>query len=57
MSITFNANLPDIGSAIKVSPTNGLRIQFDVPETDKAAALGLSMLGGKNLVITVEVGE
>jgi hypothetical protein len=57
MAITFNANLPDIGSAIKVSPTNGLRIQFDVPETDKIEALKLSVLGGKVLKISVEAGE
>lgn len=57
MSIKFNATLPNIGSAIKVSPQDGLRIQFDVPETDKIEALKLSMLGGKNLRISVEVGE
>jgi hypothetical protein len=55
--IKFTAILPNITSAIKVHPQDGLRLQLDVPETDKAAALGLSMLGGQVLRITVEVGE
>jgi hypothetical protein len=55
--IKFTAVLPNITSAIKVHPQDGLRLQLDVPETDKAAALGLSMLGGKVLKITVEVQD
>ena len=51
---TFEATLPPILSAVKVSGDGGLRIQLDVPQTDEADALKLLLWRERVLRITVE---
>ena len=53
-SATFEATLPPILSAVKVSGDGGLRIQLDVPQTDEADALKLLLWRERVLRITVE---
>ena len=53
-SITFLASLPDIQSAIKAGG-DGMRVQFDIPETEKANAIPLLALFGVVLRVTIEV--
>ena len=54
----FQATLPPILSAVKVSGDGGLRIQLDVPQTDEADALKLLLWRERVLRITVEpIGE
>ncbi len=55
-SATFNASIPPIMSGIKTGG-DGMRIQFDVPETDIGEAVKLIAMRGKRLVVTVEVWE
>jgi hypothetical protein len=52
VTAAFFAVLPDIQSAIKVG-SDGMRIQFDVPETEKAKAIPLISLNHRILEITV----
>jgi hypothetical protein len=54
--ITFVATIPPIQSAIRTGG-DGMRVQFDVPETDIGDALQLVLVRGKVLKITVEVVE
>jgi hypothetical protein len=51
---TFEATLPPILSAVKVSGDGGLRIQLDVPQTDEADALKLLLWRERVLRVTVE---
>ena len=51
--VTFLASLPDIQSAIKVG-TDSMRVQFDIPETEKANAVPLLALFGVVLRVTIE---
>ena len=51
---TFEATLPPILSAVKVSGDGGLRIQLDVPQTDEADALKLLLWRERGLRGTVE---
>lgn len=53
-SATFEATLPPILSAVKVSGDGGLRIQLDVPQTDEADALRLLLWRERVLRVTVE---
>lgn len=53
-STTFRASIPPIMSGIKTGG-DGMRVQFDIPETDMAEAVELLMMRGKVLIITVEV--
>ena len=53
-SITFLASLPDIQSAVKVGQDT-MRVQFDIPETEKANAVPLLALFGVVLRVTVQV--
>ena len=50
----FQATLPPILSAVKVSGDGGLRIQLDVPESDEADALMLLLWRERVLTVTVE---
>jgi len=54
--ITFVATIPPIQSAIRTGG-DGMRVQFDVPETDIGEALHLVLMRGKVLRVTVEVVE
>lgn len=52
--IVFKASFPPIQSAIKVGQ-DGMRIQFDIPETEMANAVKLLAMRDRVLKITVEV--
>ena len=52
LTAAFFAVLPDIQSAIKIG-SDGMRIQFDVPETEKAKAIPLIGMNHRILEITV----
>lgn len=54
-SITFNASFPPIQSAIKISGSDGARIQLDIPQTDMEAVAALLGLTGCRLKVTVGV--
>ncbi len=54
--LEFLASLPNIMSALKIGG-DGLRLQLDVPETEKHKALPLAMLNNKVLRVTVEIEE
>lgn len=51
-SITFRAAFPAIQSAIKVGQ-DGMRIQFDIPESEMARAINLLTM--RNCVLVVAV--
>ena len=52
-SATFRATFPPILSAIRMAGDGGMRLMFDVPETDMPEALKLLMWKGRVLRITV----
>ena len=52
-SATFRASIPPIMSGIKTGG-DGMRVQFDIPETDMPEAVKLLTMRGKVLIITVE---
>ena len=55
-AICFVASLPDIGGAIRISGAgNGARIQLDIPQSDIAEAVRMTMVQGQLLRVTVEV--
>jgi hypothetical protein len=51
---TFRASIPPIMAGIKTGG-DGMRIQFDVPESDIGEAAKLLMMRGKVLLVSVEV--
>lgn len=54
-SVTFNASFPDIQSAIKITGGgDGMRIQFDIPESDLQKALPMMNWRRLPLQITVK---
>ena len=53
-AITFNASIPPIMSGIKTGG-DGMRVQFDIPESDMANAAYLLTMRGKRLKVTVKV--
>ena len=50
---TFRATLPPILSAIRMAGDGGMRVMFDVPETDLAEATKLLLWRGKVMQVTV----
>jgi hypothetical protein len=50
---TFRASLPPIMSAIKAGG-DGMRVQFDIPESDMAEAIKLMQWRNRILIVTVE---
>lgn len=50
---TFRATLPPILSAIRMAGDGGMRVMFDVPESDMPEALKLLMWKGRVLRIAV----
>ena len=56
MEATFRASIPPIMSGIKTGG-DGMRVQFDIPESDMAEAVKLLTMRGKVLTITVTVKE
>ena len=53
---TFNASIPPIMSGIKTGG-DGMRVQFDIPETDMGEAVKLLAMRGKRLTVTVEINQ
>lgn len=51
--VTFLASFPPIQSAIKIGQ-DGMRIQFDIPETEMASAVRLLALRDVVLRVTVQ---
>ncbi len=56
LSATFRASIPPIMSGIKTGG-DGMRVQFDIPETDMPEAVKLLMMRGKVLILTVNVRD
>jgi hypothetical protein len=50
---TFRATLPPIMSAMRVSGDGGMRVMFDIPESDMPEALKMLMWKQRVLVVTV----
>jgi hypothetical protein len=53
-AIQFRATIPGILSAIKVDGSGGMRVQFDVAETEMAQAVKLLAMRQAVLLVTVE---
>lgn len=51
---TFHASIPPIMTGIKTGG-DGMRIQFDIPETEMGEGAKLLGMRGKRLIVTVEV--
>ena len=56
LSASFRASIPPIMSGIKTGG-DGMRVQFDIPESDMPEAIKLIMMRGKILLVTIEVQE
>ena len=55
VKIQFLATLPAIQSALNISGGgDGARIKLDIPQTDLAEAIKLSLLQGKVFKVTIE---
>lgn len=52
----FNATIPPIMSGIKTGG-DGMRVQFDIPESDMGEAARLLAMRGKRLRVVVEVAK
>ena len=52
--VQFLASFPPIQSAIKIGQ-DGMRIQFDIPETEMGNAVGLVAMREKQLKVIVEI--
>ena len=50
----FRASIPSIMSGIKTGG-DGMRVQFDIPESDIGEAVKLVAMRGHRLTVTVEV--
>lgn len=56
--VTFLASIPGILSALKISGNgDGMRVQFDIPESEMGNAVKLLVMRDKILKITIEVEE
>lgn len=53
---TFRASIPPIMSGIKTGG-DGMRVQFDIPESDIGEAVKLLAMRGQVLLVTVEAVE
>ena len=51
---TFHASIPPIMTGIKTGG-DGMRVQFDIPETEMGEGAKLLGMRGKRLIVTVEV--
>ncbi|SHH06163.1 hypothetical protein [Tepidibacter thalassicus] len=54
--IEFMASIPQIQSAINTG-NDGMRVKFDIPESDIGQAVRLIMLRGKAFKVTIEEVE
>ena len=56
LTARFRASIPPIMSGIKTGG-DGMRVQFDIPETDMGEGVKLLAMRGKRLIVTVEVAK
>ena len=54
---TFRATLPPILSAIRMAGDGGMRVMFDIAESDMPEALKLLMWKGSVLVVTIKPSD
>ena len=52
----FRASIPPIMSGIKTGG-DGMRVQFDIPESDMGEAVKLLAMRGQRLFVTVEIAN
>lgn len=52
----FHASIPPIMSGIKTGG-DGMRVQFDIPESEMGEAAKLLAMRGKVLIVTVEIDQ
>ena len=57
MQINFNATVPDIQGAIKISGNGAVRLQLDIPESELGDAIKIVAAQGKVLNVTMEWDE
>ena len=57
MKINFNATVPEIQSAIKISGNGAVRLQLDIPESELGSAIKIVAAQGKVLNVTMEWDE
>ena len=55
--ITFLASFPAIQSAIKIDGSGGMRIALDIPESEMAEAIKLTLFRQVVIRVTVEPNE
>ena len=53
---TFHASIPPIMSGIKTGG-DGMRVQFDIPESEMGEAAKLIAMRGKVLIVTVGIDQ
>ena len=51
--VEFSASLPDMTTAIKISGQGAGRVSFDVPESDLAELLKVTLFRGKAFTVTI----
>jgi len=54
MIISFNASLPDIQSAISVGGDGATRVKLDIPSSDIAEAVKLTLLRGQAFTVIIQ---
>ncbi len=55
--IKFIASFPDIQSAIQIGGDGATRIKLDIPASELAEAVKLTLLRGKAFQVTIELIE
>lgn len=55
--ITFTASFPEIQSAIKIDGSGGMRITLDIPESEMAEAIKLTLYRQVALTVTVSAAN
>ena len=55
--IQFMASLPDIQSAISIGGDGATRVKFDIPSSELAEAVKLTLLQGHAFRVTIEKVE
>ena len=54
MIISFNASLPDILSAISIGGDGATRVKLDIPSSDIANAVKLTLLRGQAFTVIIQ---
>lgn len=55
--VAFVANIPDIKTAIGISGKGDGRLVLDIPQSELAEVVRLTLLSGKALKVTIEAYE